>query len=290
MTRIRTIKPDFFTSPDTAKASFPVRIFYAAMWCWADDFGVGETNLNGLLGHAFPDSDEFTAQDVRRFCADVAQHFGVTFYTVRGRHYFAIPSWEKHQKLERRAERRKYPAPDDPDAMPDLRFLPGADSAPETPRKSGAGTGEREGEREAELEDPPYPPDAEIAILEPLPARTKNGAALARQQFSNIPARSAGAYQVAELFSASLPVPIEDGLLSKIGVQIDNCLTRGIPPPAIVAGLKAWTDSDSWSPTQIPNFVHKANNRGRPGHGKPTEKAMGYDDALSELLQEVTTL
>jgi hypothetical protein len=140
MARIRTVKPDFFRSPDTAKADFPVRIFYQAMWCWADDFGVGETNINGLLGFAFPDDDGFTAQDVRRFCADVAQHFDVTFYEVSGRHFYAIPSWEKHQKLERRAERRKNPPPDHPDAVPDLRFHPCADSAPDIRRELGAET------------------------------------------------------------------------------------------------------------------------------------------------------
>lgn len=293
MARIRTIKPDFFTSPDTAAVDFPVRIFYAALWCWADDFGIGETNLNGLLGHAFPDSDGFTAQDVRRFCADCAQHFDVTFYAVRGRHYFAIPSWEKHQKLERREERRKHPAPDDPDATPDLRFQPRADFAPQEPRKSGAESGEsvleREREREGELKEPPYPPQRETSPP-PLPAR-QTGAEKALATFGAIPSRSVDAYRIAEAFSDSLPTPIENNLLAGIGAQIDKCLNAGIPPPAIAAGLREWTHSDSWSPTQIPNFVHKANNRSRTnGIGKPTEKALGYDSALQELLQEVTTL
>ena len=79
MPRIRTLKPEFFRSPDTAKVDFPVRIFYQALWCWADDFGIGETNINGLLGFAFPDEDEFTAQDLRRFCADFAPIARSTF-------------------------------------------------------------------------------------------------------------------------------------------------------------------------------------------------------------------
>jgi len=150
MARIRTIKPEFFTSPDVAQVDFPVRIFYQALWCWADDFGIGETNLNGLLGFAFPDSDGFSAQDLRRFCADCAQHFGITFYTVRGRHYYAIKSWDAHQKTERREQRRKHPTPDDSDATPDQRIYGGADFAPDMPRnigadlrETGAGTGEQ---------------------------------------------------------------------------------------------------------------------------------------------------
>jgi hypothetical protein len=150
MPRIRTVKPEFFTSPSTAAADFPVRIFYEALWCWADDFGIGETNLHGLLGFAFPDSDGFSAQDVRRFCADCAQHFGVAFYTVSGRNYYAVQTWDQHQKTERREDRRKHPTPDHPDAIPDLRIYGCADSAPDMPRKNGAelretgaGTGEQ---------------------------------------------------------------------------------------------------------------------------------------------------
>ncbi len=287
MPRIRTIKPDFFTSPDTAKADFPTRIFYAAMWCWADDFGVGETNLNGLLGHAFPDSDEFSAQDVRQFCANVAQHFGVTFYTVRGRHYFAIPSWEKHQKTERREDRRKHPAPSDPDALPDLRFQPGADSAPDVARGIGAESAlEREGEQGKGTEEPPYPPSDETSP-DLLPLR-KTGTEIARQQFARIPARSQAAHHIAQAFSNSLPNPIEAGVVAKIGVEVDKCLQSDINPHAIADGMKLWAASDSWSPSQIPTFVAKATARAAPnGIGKPTKKALDYDTAAAELLAEL---
>ena len=289
MARIRTVKPDFFTSPATASVDFPVRIFYQALWCAADDFGVGETNLNSLLGLAFPDTDGFTAQDVRRFCADCAQHFGTVFYTVQGRHYYAIPTWEKHQKLEKRTDRRKYPTPDDPNSTPDLRIHPNSDHAPDMPRKIGAesvedcaGTGEQ-GNRGTGKERPPVRTEQQCGATP-----DGRGKALARMRDANLTARSVDAYLIAEAFSESSPVPIETGLLTGIGVQIDKCLKSGIPPPSIAAGLQAWTASDSWSPTQIPNFVHKANNR--RGTSKPTAKALGYDDALNELLQEVTTL
>lgn len=122
-------------------------------------------------------------------------------------------------------------------------------------------------------------------------AREKTGAVAVRDRVANLPTRSVGAYRVAEAFSASLPTPLQSDLLANVGTQIDKCLREDIPPEAVAAGLKAWTDSDSWSPTQIPNFVHKANNRGvSGGRGKPTAKAAGYDDALAQLLGEVETL
>ncbi|OBG72058.1 hypothetical protein A5700_00790 [Mycobacterium sp. E1214] len=87
-------------------------------------------------------------------------------------------------------------------------------------------------------------------------------------------------------------MPVERGLLAGIGKQIDNCLKSDIPPTAIAAGLKVWSASDSWSPTQIPHFVLKAANSRAAGNGggKPTAKAVGYDEAAAELLAEVETL
>lgn len=106
----------------------------------------------------------------------------------------------------------------------------------------------------------------------------------------NVTARSAPAHQIAVAFSESLPSPIESGLLGKVGVEIDKCLKSGIPPKLIAAGLEAWSRSDSWSPTQIPNFVHKAaNSRGRVGRSKPTERVLDASQAAEELLREVTT-
>ena len=39
MARIRTVKPDFFTSEDIVGLSFPARLLYVALWCEADREG-----------------------------------------------------------------------------------------------------------------------------------------------------------------------------------------------------------------------------------------------------------
>ncbi len=247
MARIRTLKPDFFRSPDTAKADFPVRIFYQALWCWADDFGVGETNINGLLGFAFPDDDEFTAQDVRRFCADCAQHFGVAFYAVSGRHYYAIPSWEKHQKLERRTERRKNPGPDDPNAVPDQRFHGCADSAPEMWRERRAKTvlegeqgkgnrGRGTGEDEAPLppEPPPGPYDAqatEIVVDNP-PASIEIANRPAKAQ----PSSAAKTVVRQELGGANYP----NATVDRLATQVEKLIREQQPDQLIREALREW--------------------------------------------------
>ncbi|MGH3504652.1 MAG: hypothetical protein ACRDQA_27715 [Nocardioidaceae bacterium] len=113
MARIRTIKPEFWDSPDTARASLAARLLYIAMWNWADDWGVGSANMKSLAAFAFPNDAEITASELPTLAKEVADCFGVTFYKVGGRPFYAIPSWEAHQRTERKAKRLNPPPPED---------------------------------------------------------------------------------------------------------------------------------------------------------------------------------
>ena len=57
MPRMRTIKPEFWDSPSTAKADLAVRLTYIAMWNWADDSGRGTANLKELEAFCFPNDE-----------------------------------------------------------------------------------------------------------------------------------------------------------------------------------------------------------------------------------------
>ena len=124
------------------------------MWNWADDYGRGTANLKELEAFAFP-NDTFPVTcsgntvHFRDAVAEVSEHFDVTFYEVHGRPYYAIPTWEDHQRNERRAKESKHPGPDHPDALTS-GYATGTDDAryfratvAETPNISGTGTGEQ---------------------------------------------------------------------------------------------------------------------------------------------------
>lgn len=111
MPRIRTIKPEFFSSPDVEGMSPWARLLYIAMWNFADDAGRGSALPRELAGFAFP-RDNFDSADIRRVLGEVRRGFGVTFYKVNGRPYYCIPTWSKHQKIDKRST-PKYPAPGD---------------------------------------------------------------------------------------------------------------------------------------------------------------------------------
>lgn len=143
MARIRTIKPEFWDSPSVASASPWARLLFIAMWNWADDHGRGTANLKELEGFAFPNDTEFCGSSgntvhFRDLVAEVADAFGVVFYTVDGRPYFEIPSWDRHQRNERRSKTSKHPSPQVEGAVAEIPC-----NHTETPRTSGPGTGEQ---------------------------------------------------------------------------------------------------------------------------------------------------
>lgn len=111
MPRIRSIKPEFWDSPGTARASLRARLFYIALWNWADDYGIGTANPKQLIGFAFPNDDDVTVAEFPCLRTEVSECFGTVWYEVDGRPYYAIPAWDEHQKNERRAQGR-HPGPD----------------------------------------------------------------------------------------------------------------------------------------------------------------------------------
>lgn len=145
MARIRSIKPEFWSSPNLPKDPWE-RLLFVAMWNWADDSGVGTAIPRELLGFAFPNDEHITVVDLRRMLVGIRRGFGVMFYTVAGRPYYSIPSWEEHQKFDRRSK-GKHPGPDEAETW--LYLEEDSDSAeshesPSSPRRdSVAGTGEQ---------------------------------------------------------------------------------------------------------------------------------------------------
>lgn len=154
MARIRTIKPEFWSSPAMAGLDPWVRLLYIAMWNWADDSGRGTANPRELGGFAFPNDEDITSADIRRILGEVRRAFGVVFYEVGGRPYYWIPSWDKHQKIDKRSL-PKHPAPEDgtpwnPDPDDDTFTAPDQHE-----RRTSAGSAEPSGES---AETPPNPP------------------------------------------------------------------------------------------------------------------------------------
>ena len=143
MARIRTIKPEFWRSPSTAKASPWARLLYIAMWNWADDHGRAEWTPMELLAFAFPHDAEnphFVAE-FPRLVSEVSECFSVEFYEHRGRRFYAITTWDAHQRNEKRTASR-VPDPDDPECTPDKAIYPSSGNSAESVGNSATSGGD----------------------------------------------------------------------------------------------------------------------------------------------------
>jgi hypothetical protein len=324
--RIRSTKPEFWRSNTIAQLEWSDRFVLKGLEAYVDDNGVGKDDVELIAADVFPrDLSRNPHETIARLSGAIARltvaglvvrysvsregvasiREGVASIPVtdfinfrassgaeigsQGRDsekFLYIDKWRDIQRVDR-PNKGRFPRPDGTLEYVDVVDR---DSYRNTRDTLATGTGEQRN-RGTEEKEPPYPPSDEPPPAQPPAKRTNNGAELARTRFTNLPARSPAAHQIAQAFSASLPVPVESGLQAEIATQIDKCLRDSIPPPAIADGLRAWAASDSWHPSQIPKFVMKAaaaTARRTNGVGKPTQKAMGYDQLAEELIAEIS--
>jgi len=160
------------------------------MWNWADDHGRGTSNLKELEGFIFPNDDvsELSSGNTVHFrdlVAEVAACFNVVFYEAEGRPYYAITTWDDHQRNERRASQSKYPEPTGKPAfswlvaeIPSQRTVDPNISVTGTGEQGNSGTEEEEQGEDisSEVATATTRPDVE-AILDHLESKIKDNGA-----------------------------------------------------------------------------------------------------------------
>jgi hypothetical protein len=104
--RIRTIKPEFFTSGDIVSLTPLARLFYVSMWCEADREGRLEWKPQTFKFRYLP-GDSVEVSDL----ACELQKVGLLFiYEVDGKQYAEIPTFAKHQVINNREAASTLPA------------------------------------------------------------------------------------------------------------------------------------------------------------------------------------
>ena len=105
MARIRTIKPEFFTSEDIVALTPLARLLYVALWCEADREGRLVWKPLTFKMRYFPAD----GCDVNDLCAEVIDRKLVVLY---GNGCAYIPSFKAHQHLNPRESVSQLPEPD----------------------------------------------------------------------------------------------------------------------------------------------------------------------------------
>jgi hypothetical protein len=136
--RIRSIKPEFFTSETLARVPKSARLTFIGLWTYVDDNGVGPDNFRLITAALYP-----LEEDVSGTLADVIEELRtlenvgvIQRYSVAGKRFLFIKSWDEHQKISHPAKPRFWrPMPGDgnpPGARPAVTF----GTAPESLRQS----------------------------------------------------------------------------------------------------------------------------------------------------------
>jgi hypothetical protein len=109
MARIRTIKPEFFTSADICSLTPLSRLFYIALWCEADREGRLDWKPKTFKLRYFPGDN----CDIAEMAKELLASGLVTTYSVDGIEYAVIPTFLEHQVINNRESDSTRPPRDD---------------------------------------------------------------------------------------------------------------------------------------------------------------------------------
>ena len=117
--RIRSIKPEFWSSPDVAALSDADRLLFIGLWSYADDHGRGRDDVALIVAALFPHdmvaNPRDTVAKVRDGLARLSEANLILRYTVASRTYFLVTGWGKHQRVDK-PKASRIPEPEEGDA------------------------------------------------------------------------------------------------------------------------------------------------------------------------------
>lgn len=119
MARIRTIKPEFWTSGQLAECSRDARLLFIGLWNFCDDAGRLPFRPKEIKAKVFP-TDDILSDTVTVWLRELSGNGLILVYSVDGTEFLQVTGWH-HQYIAKR-QTAKYPSPDDgvPVQLPEL--------------------------------------------------------------------------------------------------------------------------------------------------------------------------
>jgi hypothetical protein len=108
MARIRTVKPEFWTSEQVMELSPLTRLVFIGLWNFCDDAGVHTANAKRLKAEVFP-SDEISIDEVGNLVAELIEQELVGEFEADGQRYWFVTGWSKHQVIQKPTYRHPMP-------------------------------------------------------------------------------------------------------------------------------------------------------------------------------------
>ncbi len=111
MSRIRTIKPDFWTSEQVISCSPLARLIFIGLWNFCDDNGVHPASYVRLKAEVFP-VDNLSNDEVKKLVSELICNDLLREYSVEEKSYWIVTGWKKHQRIDKPTYRHPLPLSD----------------------------------------------------------------------------------------------------------------------------------------------------------------------------------
>lgn len=99
MARIRTIKPDFWSSEQVMDCSPMARLLFIGLWNFCDDGGNHTASARTIKAEIFP-GDDISSPDVQLLLDELSSNGLLALYTHDNKDYLHVTGWH-HQKIDK---------------------------------------------------------------------------------------------------------------------------------------------------------------------------------------------
>lgn len=108
MARIRTIKPEFWTSEQVAECSPTTRLLFIGLWSFCDDNGIHPASFKRIKMEIFP-SDAIPESELQAAIQELITSRLLYEYEIASKRYWQVTGWHNHQRIDRPTY--KFPLP-----------------------------------------------------------------------------------------------------------------------------------------------------------------------------------
>jgi hypothetical protein len=112
MARIRSVKPEFWTSEQVMRLSIPARLAFIGMWNYCDDAGNIPASNMGLKAKLFP-SDTLETTSMQGWTGELLREGLIAEYEAAGHAFWHVTGWWRHQRIEKPQPPKYPPFPED---------------------------------------------------------------------------------------------------------------------------------------------------------------------------------
>lgn len=99
MARIRSVKPEFWTSEQVMHMSRDARLLFIGLWNFCDDNGIHPASALTLKAQVFP-ADPLTADQVMSLIDEMIEQRLIEEYEASGRAFWRVTGWRRHQRID----------------------------------------------------------------------------------------------------------------------------------------------------------------------------------------------